>query len=151
MCACVGLGLGAVLDATDLRQLRARHVADLAADGIRIEVPGAKPRTVWVRQDYETLVRIGLEGLAADRLVIGEKVDRRNAACSVFTRAVIVGNAPDIEQSRLRTTWLAALLTARVPLPVIMDAAGLKGARTLTDLLPYLDEPSDTSATREVR
>ena len=39
----------------------------------------------------------------------------------------------------MRTTWLAGLLISRVPLPVIMQAAGLTSARTITDLLPYVE------------
>ena len=49
-----------------------------------------------------------------------------------------------IEQSRLRATWLARLMTAAVPLQVVLTAAGLRSARTLADLLPHL--PTDADA-----
>lgn len=139
LCACVGFGLGAGLDSPDIRSLHRRDVHDEGHEGIRIEVAGRRPRTVWVLAQHEALVRRGLDGLRASELVVGTKASRRNVAASVFERAHILGDAPHFEQSRMRTTWLAHLLTSRVPLPVIMQAAGLTSARTLTDLLPLLD------------
>ena len=136
MRVCVGLGLGAGLDSVDIKPLRGRHLVDRGDDGIRVEVPGSRARAVWVRRDFETLVREGLEAITPGRLLLGKDAARRNVAASIFKNAAIHGNAPRFEQSRMRTTWLAMLLGDGVPLPVIMDAAGLRSARTLTDLLP---------------
>ncbi len=136
---CVGLGLGAGLDSVDLKPLRGRHLIDRGEGGIRVDVPGSRARTVWVRRSFETLVRGGLEGVTQGRLLLGEDAARRNVAAKIFANAAIHGNAPRFEQSRMRTTWLATLLIDGVPLPVIMDAAGLRSARTLTDLLPHLE------------
>ena len=136
---CVGLGLGAGLDSVDLKPLRGRHLVDRGEGGIRVDVPGSRARTVWVRHSFETLVRGGLEGITPGRLLLGKDAARRNVAARIFENAAIHGNAPRFEQSRMRTTWLATLLVAGVPLPVIMDAAGLRSARTLTDLLPHLE------------
>lgn len=145
LCACVGLGFGAGLDSVDLKPLLARHLHDEGADGIRVEVPGPRPRTVWVMVAFEDLVRIAMTGLAPDDRVIGKVAGRRNVAGKIFENAHILGDAPDFEQSRMRTTWLAGLLASQVPLPIIMQAAGLTSARTLTDLLPYLDIPGDAA------
>lgn len=38
----------------------------------------------------------------------------------------------------MRATWLADLMTDSIPIAVILQAAGLKSARTLVDLLPHL-------------
>ena len=143
LAACVAFGLGAGLDSMDLRDLRARHVHDRGADGIRIDVPGPRARTVWMIAAFEDLARRGLAGLRASSLVIGRKQDRRNVCAAVFEGAVILGNAPHFEQSRMRTTWLAWLLAARIPLPVIMQAAGLSSARTLTDLVGFVQVDVD--------
>ena len=43
-------------------------------------------------------------------------------------------DVPHIEASRLRTTWIAELMSEAIPVQVILHAAGLKSARTLTDL-----------------
>ena len=40
-------------------------------------------------------------------------------------------------------------MTCRVPLGLILQAAGLRSARTLTDLLPHLEPFTDTSALRD--
>ena len=148
LCACVGLGLGGGLDSPDLRPLHRRYIHDEGSDGIRVEVPGRRARNVWILVEYEDLVRRGIDGLRPSELVVGTKQSRRNVAAGVFERAHILGDAPHFEQSRMRTTWLARLLVSQVPLPVIMQAAGLTSARTLTDLVPLLDV--DTAGTAEM-
>lgn len=148
--AAVGLGLGAGLDSEDLRDLIAAHVVDHGEQGIWIDVPGPRPRKVVVRACMEQLVRAGLEGVAVDELVLGKERHRRNVANKIYEHAVVLGHTPRPVQARLRATWLAAVLTAAVPLPAVMQAAGLKSARSLTDLLAYLNTgPTDLSALRE--
>ena len=136
---CVGLGLGAGLSSADLKPLRGRDLTDRGEQGITVRITEGAARTVWVRRAFEAMVRAGADGVRGGQLLIGEDADRRNVAAKVFEHAHILGNAPHFEQSRMRTTWLAELLADGVPLPVIMDAAGLGSARTLTDLVPYLD------------
>ena len=141
MCAYVGLCAGAGLRPEDLRDLRARDVVDLGDDGIRVDVGGRNPRTVWVRQALEDVVRAGLEGLEPGQLVLGRDVNRRN----VTTKATVgadLGDCPFPEAVRLRSTWLSWLMCEAVPVAVILDAAGLVGARTLTNLLPTLPPPT---------
>lgn len=147
--ACVGLGFGAGFDSVDIKPMYGRHVEDLGDDGIRATTPdvgkGSRPRTVWVRRKFEDFVREGIDGIGPDDLLTGESPTRRNVASKVYENAHILGDAPHFEQSRMRTTWLADLITSGVPLPVIMDAAGLTSARTLTDLVPMLDLDIDVT------
>jgi hypothetical protein len=143
MCICVGLGFGAGLDSQELKPMRGRNCIDHGDVGIKVEVPGAHSRIVWVRRRFEPLVRIGLEGVTPGRLLLGQDAKRRNVAAKIFANAHILGDAPHFEQSRMRTTWLATLLADGVPLPVIMDAAGLRSARTLTDLVPHVAVDGD--------
>ena len=103
-------------------------------------------RTLTAKQLYtlidnirEHLVRRGLQGLRDGQPLIGRIKTRRNVAAAVYADAVLLGSLPKLEQSRLRTTWLATLMTRPVPLAVILTAAGLKSTRTLFDLLPHLD------------
>ena len=139
---CVALGAGAGLDSVDLRSLRRHHLRDHKPVGITIAVPGARPRTVTALRDYEDLLREGLAGTDPDALVLGRKEDRRNIAARVISEAVILGDCPRIEQSRLRSTWLVRMLSMPVPLGVLLPAAGLQTGRTLGDLLPYLPPPT---------
>jgi hypothetical protein len=147
LCLCVGLGAGAGIDSPDLKSLTANHVDDRGENGILVSVPGDRARAVWVLREYEWFVRRGLQGVAAGRLLLGQDPDRANVASRVYERAVLLGSVPKIEQSRLRTTWLATLMTRPVPLAVLCQAAGLKSTRTLFDLLPHIELTSDSNAT----
>ncbi len=138
LCAVVGLCQGAGLDSQDLRGLLRRHITDHDTAGIEVHVPGNRARTTWVRHDHEELVRAGINGLRPDDLVLGKVVDRRNIVSAIVDKADLFDDAPHIEASRLRATWLAVLLCEHVPVAVILDAAGLKSARTLTELIETL-------------
>ena len=140
MCAIVGLGLGAGLDSTDLKPLRGRDVVDHGDDGIEITVTGRRPRTVRVEDDYCELVREGVTGLRPGSLVIGQKHDRNNVAARVVDQALIRGDAPHIEQTRLRATWLARKISQPVPLLALLKEAGLQSVQTLVDIARFLLE-----------
>lgn len=149
LCAVVGLGRGGGLDAQDLRHLYVRDIDDRGKDGIWVTVGGNRPRTVVIRRGWEDLVRAGIEGLRPGELVLGKKRDRRNIAGRVVEDATVLGDTPHIEQARLRSTWLVDLMTDRVPIAVILTAAGLRSARTLTDLVAHIDH--DQGATDGLR
>ena len=146
LCAVVGLCAGAGLDSIDLRHMRRRHIKDHGDAGIEVWVAGPRPRKVMVRREYEQLVRIGIEGLAAGSLVIGRDVDRRNLVGAIVENAEILGDVPHIEASRLRATWLGWLMTRPVPIQVILAAAGLKSARTLVELIPHLPVAAESDS-----
>lgn len=148
LCAVVGLARGAGLDSQDFRHLARPHVEDSGADGIWVDVQGGRPRPVPVRRAWEKLVRVGLEGLKEDDLVIGTSTGRRNVAAKIIEQATILGDAPRIETNRLRTTWLADLLASDVPLTVVMAVSGLTSARTITEVLQFLDTEADSGAAR---
>ena len=147
LCAIVGLCAGAGLTPGDIRHLQRCHVVDQGENGIQINITGATPRMVWVRREYEQLVRVGIAGLSAKQLVIGEVPDRRNVTTGVISGAERY-DAPPIDASRLRSTWLTWLLCRAVPVQVILQASGLKGARTLTELVGYM--PAVETDTRTV-
>lgn len=133
----VALSGGAGLDSVDMRDLLTDHVEDLGEAGIRIHVQGPRPRIVVLRRALEPLLRTALEGMPAGQLLIGRKQDRRNTAARATERAAL-HNIPHIEPARLRATWLADLMTDAIPLAVILQAAGLRSARTLAELQPHL-------------
>lgn len=143
--AIVGLCGGAGLDATDLRHLHVRDITDHGDAGIHVAVPGDRARSVWVRRTYEPVVRHGIAQMGPDRLVIGTKADRRNVTTGVIARAELYDVA-ELDASRLRSTWLTWLLTRPVPIQVILDASGLKSARTLTELIAFLPDTAAPAA-----
>lgn len=138
LCAVVALGAGAGADSVDLRRLCVEHVVDLGESrGWQVAFQAPRPRVVPVRVEYESLLAMAVADRPGDHLVIGTKVDRRNTASRVIDRAVLIG-VPTLDQSRLRATWLADLMTDSVPLGVLLRTAGLQSARSLADLLPHL-------------
>lgn len=145
MCAIVGLGLGAGLGSTDLKPLRCCDVEDHGEDGIVIHATGRRPRVIPVRRQFEALVREGLEGLRPGDLVIGQKADRKDVANRVVAQAVIPSTAPHIEQSRLRATYLAALIQQPIPLLDLLEVAGIKSVQTLVDTAKHLREQQEAA------
>ncbi|WP_444663412.1 hypothetical protein ACT17Q_14935 [Cellulomonas sp. CW35] len=150
----VGLALGAGLDGRDLRHVRRRDVSTAVAgpgsEVLLVQVrDGSRPRTVVVRDQYRGLVQdaLGLHDSAkrdADQLLLGVSDTRRNITSPALGQAVTAraGQSVDIDVNRLRSTWLCALMSAPLPLAAVLRAAGLRSARTLTDLLEYCPEPA---------
>lgn len=149
LCAAVGLCGGAGVTSGEFVAMRARNVDDRGEHGVVVDVPGKRPRKVMVRREYEPLVRAGIEGLRPGDLLAGRKPDRRNGVAALIERGDYFGQTADFDGQRLRTTWLAWLLGQRIPLKVILEAAGLESARTLVDLLRYADDdPTDLALLR---
>lgn len=149
--AVVALGLGAGLGAEDQRVIAPCHVreVDLGDHGtaVAIDVPGARARTVIVREEYEELLRDALALHAKARRgnatpLYGMKPDRKNGANRVAAKAVTAtGTGVEVSAARLRSTWLVACMSASVPLGALLHASGLKTPRTFADLLPYCPAP----------
>ncbi|HEU4675331.1 MAG TPA: hypothetical protein VFS29_05055, partial [Motilibacteraceae bacterium] len=149
----VGLGLGAGLDGRDLRHVTRDGFTDVEigepVPALAVAVGGTeRPRTVVVARAYEPLVRESLalhdkakRGRTAP--VLGRKATRRNVTTPTVASAVTAqaGVTVEIEVNRLRATWLVACMSANVPLAALLAAAGLRSARTLTDLLAHCPAP----------
>lgn len=148
MCAIVGFGGGAGLDAHDLQHVLIDEVT-VEDDGIHVRTTGAKARHIVVRREYEALVLVALEGLKPGRPVL--KIDRNkpNPVARIIAAAQIYDDIPKIDLRRLRTTWITWLLTQRVPLDVIMTSSGLISARTLVDMIATLPVTDDVSSLRD--
>ncbi len=134
----VALGLGAGISATDLRDLHKSHVIDHGGRGIEIRVPGTRPRTIWVLPAYEELLRAGIQTVKPTQHVLGRSAIAKNTISDLYAQATAADSRIDIAQGRLRNTWLAYLMTQPIPLSVLLPAAGLSSARTLTELLPFV-------------
>jgi hypothetical protein len=142
----VGLDLGAGLDGRDLRNTDRSSFSDLELPGeapaLAVSTGGTeRPRTVVVRRAYEPLVREALASHDTARRgrsapILGRSATRRNITTPVMEHAVTAraGERVAIEVNRLRATWLVAAMCARVPLGTLLAAAGLRSARSLTDL-----------------
>lgn len=145
--ACVALGLGAGLDGRDQREVTPADITETdlgdGVTGLVVKVRGPRPRTVAMRGEYEPLLREALALHNKSRRgkntpLYGLSKGRKNVTSTVTSKAVTAtGTGVDISAARLRSTWLLACMNAPVPLAVLLAAAGLRTARSLTDLLAY--------------
>lgn len=129
----LGLARGAGASSADLRKVRQAHILDRGEEGIDVTLgDGATERTVPVRRAYETLVRNGLAGAPRCGLLFGSA---KNAINHIVEQSECLStDVPRLEVSRLRTTWLAELMTLPIPLSTLMAAAGLQSARAFADV-----------------
>ncbi|MDQ1249980.1 MAG: hypothetical protein QG597_4357 [Actinomycetota bacterium] len=149
--AVVALGLGAGLDARDQRRVAPDDVSRVdLGDGATVTVVtvrGPRPRTVVMRQAYVALLDEAValhveQGRSPSAPLFGLVESRHNVVCAVTGSSVTAtGRGVEISAARLRATWLVAAMCARVPLAVLLNAAGLRSARTLADLLAYCPPP----------
>ena len=140
-----------------MRYCDIREVQDAALGRyLTVHVPQGSVRTVVIRRDYEVLVRRALSlqgGLDSTQPVLGTSTTRRNVTQAALRSIVTAhtGQRVDIDPRRLRTTWLFAAINAPVPLAVVLEQAGLKSARTITDLLPLCPPTDRTELARAMR
>ena len=61
------------------------------------------------------------------------------------------GTVHRVTTARLRHTWLVAAMCAPVPMADLMQAAGIRSARTLTELLEHCPapDPAQVQATHD--
>ena len=119
-----------------------------------VAVRGPRPRTVVMRQAYVGLLDEAValhagQGRAASAPLFGLVESRHNVVCAVTGSSVTAtGPGVVISAARLRATWLVAAMCAPVLLAVLLNAAGLRSARTLADLLTYCPPPAQADIDR---
>jgi hypothetical protein len=148
LCAVVGLGGGAGLDPVDMRTQRVDGIVETEA-GLVVITAGDKPRTIVVRRTYEELVRVAVEGRRASSLVLELGRDKANPVARAIEGAELFDDCPKVDMRRLRTTWITWLIQQRIPLNVILSASGLTSARTIVDMVAFLQSDSDVSVLRD--
>lgn len=145
----IALGLGAGLSTGDLQTLTRGNIDDRGKDGICITVTGRNSRTVWMRYEFEEMLREGIAHLSPNGRILGLR-HHKDTVRDLYRHIQPTGAGPSVVQSRLRHTWLAHLMCEPIPLITLLRVAGLSTARTLTELSPYLHENIDEQALRGV-
>ena len=120
----------------------------LDGEGV-VHVPGGGPRarTVPIRHAYVPLIERALAGhadagLRKTDLVVANCPAAVNVATPTLDRiASADGVRHRIQTARLRHTWLVAAMCAPVSMADLMQAAGIRSARTLTELLEHCPTP----------
>ncbi len=160
MSSLVALGLGAGFSSQEQREVSEERVHEFDLDGEKIlvvDVPGPPARRVVACAPYDDLLREAIalhreQRRARTAPLYGTKVDRHNATGVVTNSArTASGVGVEIDPARLRSTWLVALMSADLPLGVLLKVSGLRSARTLVDLLPYCPEPSEEAVLAALR
>jgi len=137
----VATGLGAGASARDVRDLRGNSIWKDSDGAWWVEL-STPPRTVPIRCEYADLLTAATTGVDPEALFIGTNPERKSAVSWVIDGSAITDDHPDLNQGRMRSTWLMNLMCRPVPLSVILQVAGLTGGRTLVDLLPYCQDPA---------
>lgn len=145
----VASGLGAGLNSGDLLSLTRAQVEDHRSEGILIHVTGQRPRSVWLRRAHEDLLREGIGSLTKNEYILGRR-QHKDTVRDLYDAIQPLGDGPRILQGRLRNTWIATLMCEPIPVQTLLQAAGLEGARTLTDIAPYIHAAVDPQVLRGV-
>ncbi len=135
----VALGLGAGLSAGDIRQMSRADIDDQGDNGVLITVKGKRARQVWLRFEYETLLRKGIRELKPNEHVLARHHMGKDAPIDLFRRIQPLGDGPDLMLGRLRNTWLAKIMCEPIPIWTVLQASGLSSARTLADIADWLE------------
>ena len=138
--ALLALSAGAGLRADELRGLTAAAVRRDGDDRFTVVVDGPRARRVPVLTSYAGLLETALDGVDADTRVVTAG-DGATAVNRLTDRLVGAADLPRLEIPRLRSTWLATLMAAPVPLAAILAAAGLTSANSLGDLVAHVADP----------
>lgn len=148
----VSLGAGAGLDQRDMTGMKRTDIVDHGTQGIEITVRGSRPRTVWLREEWEDTLREGLEGLGKRVHILGSAEPAKDYIGDLYsTNLRCLEGGAHVIQSRLRNTWLTTLISEPISLWTIMQVAGLSTARTLVELTRFLTPTNDGHLTRGVR
>jgi hypothetical protein len=113
--------------------------------GVLVQVRGARPRAVPVLGRYHGRL-LASAAFAGTRLLIGGRDPaRRNLTCPLIAAPSGGTGLPQLEGSRLRSTWLAETAQA-IGLATFMHAAGITCSQRLGDIVATLDRGSEEHA-----
>ncbi len=150
MAAAIALGLGCGLRSREAVLVRPEHVTrDENGVHVRVVAEGAE-RTVTCTQAWEERLWQSVEETPAGRLVTSpwrEDAVTARMLQNVVREAQITAPAPVLFSMRsLRNTWMVQHLTLGVPVPTLLDAAGVESIEALGVYLPHV--PDATTAER---
>ncbi|MFF2923338.1 hypothetical protein ACFVTP_13195 [Streptomyces celluloflavus] len=141
-------GLGAGLMPGEHLTITGRSVTSTDDGTTVLNVTGAKPRPVPVLAAYAPLMRTLATRHPHEPLIGPTNDASKNRLNHLLAHIEVPARLPQLTASSLRTTWLLTLLTARVPLPELLAAAGLASTGTLIDLVPHMPRLPEPDARR---
>ena len=156
MCFIVGLSFGGGLDGHDLSLVRRRHLQtrELAGGGDVLTarvVEGDGERVVVIADVMRPTVALAMQmhdqaGRGPNAYILGTESGRDGVVQNYVEKATAAyaRDRPKVNCRRMRNTWLVSAMEARIPVRELLDAAGLKYATTLEQLMPYCTPLNET-------
>ncbi len=149
----LALGAGCGVDSPEVIPLLAHDVrAASHRGGVVLATRGPRRREILCRRPWETVLSTAAEHAAtpgtASYLFRPHCHSRgKNTVSAFLARTRRSQGVPRLAMGRLRSTWLVSLFEARVPITVIVAAAGVDTLHGLSRVLPYLSPvPVDEAA-----
>lgn len=142
--AFLALGLGAGLKPKEFFEVRAPHV-QLRSGVTVLHLTGPRGRVVPVLHRYAEHVRT-LAAEAGDGLLIGRALllpGHDGRLWHTLRHLDLPSSLPPLRTNRLRSTWLVSLLSMRVQVDELLEAAGIATTRPLRDLMPFVPRRDD--------
>ena len=136
----LALGFGAGLSAAEVGGVRVRHL-HVDADGVQVQVEGARPRLVPVLADWEPALAAFRESAMFDDMFVfrpRRAGPSRNLVANFLAKTNITGVRPSLQ--RMRVTWIVTHLSAGSPIKAVMQAAGVDSLEALTRYLPFVPD-----------
>lgn len=140
------LGLGCGLTASEMMSIQRRHITmlDDGMVGVRTTDRIVPVTAAW-NDDLSAL-----RTLSATTFLIDAGSGLRSSTVTHIVSELRRTYAHPSAQ-RMRATWMVNLLSANVPVPVVMSAAGLRSADVLRRLLPFITVPDPAACVELLR
>jgi hypothetical protein len=150
----MALGAGCGLDSPEVIPMRVHDVRRPPGSGgaVVIATRGDRERLIVCRRPWESVLGAAAERLdvpgAANYLFRPNFLSRgTNTVTNFLSRTKQSQGVPRLAMGRLRATWLVGLFAARLPITVIVAAAGVDTLHGLSRILPFLPGvPADEAA-----
>ncbi len=146
--AMVALGLGVGVSASEHLTITGNDIIERHGV-VAVQIGGPRARTVpSVAAWGDRLLQLASE--VADEPLIGSFSTAANRAYNLMRAIEVPPSMPRLETPRLRSSWMAGLLTAGVPIKEFARASGLNVVQHLEDFLPFLPDMDEASVFRRL-
>ncbi|MFF7473366.1 hypothetical protein [Streptomyces sp. NPDC008092] len=154
----MALGLGVGLDSPEAIPLRVHDVRRASGTGgpAVVVTRGPRKREILCRRPWEGVLASAADRLDASgtaRYLFRPNCHSRgtNTVTNFLARAQPSPDVPRLVMGRLRSTWLVELFEERLPITVIVAAAGVDTLHGLSRILPFLTPVPAEEAARLLR
>lgn len=154
----LALGAGVGLDSPEVIPLRVhdvRHAPDMRGPVV-VKTRGPREREILCRRPWEAVLasaakRLETPGSASYLFRPNCHSRGTNTVTNFLARTKPGQGSPRLVMGRLRSTWLVDLFESRVPITVIVAAAGVDTFHGLSRILPFLSGPPADEAAALLR